>query len=122
MAWYAYPSRTCPHRKYLTSFPCPDKKVLIPASEVENSTPLATVNNGKKHVFYADRSSPPNIKDYLDGKSVQVAPFYPGTHFTAVSVNGKVTLFYKKLNPAGAIAATIYDGSSWKDGGIVVPA
>ncbi|KAJ1711539.1 hypothetical protein AFGD_008259 [Aspergillus flavus] len=99
-----------------------DEKVLVPASEVENSTPLATVNNGKKHVFYADRSSPPNIKDYLDGKSVQVAPFYPGTYFTAVSVNGKVTLFYKKLNPAGAIAATIYDGSSWKDGGIVVPA
>ncbi|KAE8315972.1 hypothetical protein BDV41DRAFT_574352 [Aspergillus transmontanensis] len=99
-----------------------DEKVLIPASEVENSSPLATVNNGKKHVFYASRSSPHKIKDNIDGNSVEVAPFYPGTYLTAVSVNGKVTLFYKSLNPVGAIAAKIYDGSSWKDGGIVVPA
>ncbi|KAE8139373.1 hypothetical protein BDV38DRAFT_291441 [Aspergillus pseudotamarii] len=99
-----------------------DEKVLIPASEVGNSTPLAALNNGKKHVFYADRSSPPKIKDRIDGNTVDVAPFYPGTHLTAVSVNGKVTLFYKSLNPVGAIAAKIYDGSSWKDGGIVVPA
>ncbi|PIG84419.1 hypothetical protein AARAC_002331 [Aspergillus arachidicola] len=99
-----------------------DEKVLIPASEVENSSPLATVNNGKKHVFYASRSSPRKIKDNIDGNSVEVAPFYPGTYLTAVSVNGKVTLFYKSLNPVGAIAAKVYDGSSWKDGGIVVPA
>ena len=122
--WHGKPilHETCLYQTYLTSFPWPDKKVLIPASEVGNSTPLASLNNGKKHVFYADRSSPPKIKDCIDGNTVDVAPFYPGTHLTAVSINGKVTLFYKSLNPVGAIATKIYDGSSWKDGDIVVPA
>ncbi|KNG88219.1 hypothetical protein ANOM_004597 [Aspergillus nomiae NRRL 13137] len=99
-----------------------DKKTLVPASEVGNSTPLATVNDGKKHVFFADKSSPSKIKHRVDDRTVEVAPFYPGTRFSALVVNGKVTLFYKKLNPVGAIAAQVYDGSSWKDGGIVVPA
>ncbi|KAE8381728.1 hypothetical protein BDV26DRAFT_64350 [Aspergillus bertholletiae] len=99
-----------------------DEKVLIPASEVQISTPLAAVNNGKKHLFFADKSSPPKIKGHIGGSTVEVAPFYPGTHLSAISTDGKVTLFYKSLNPVGAIASKIYDGSSWKDGGIVVPA
>ncbi|KAE8352508.1 hypothetical protein BDV28DRAFT_157833 [Aspergillus coremiiformis] len=99
-----------------------DEKVLIPASEVQISTPLAALNDKKKHVFYADKSSPPKIMDCVDGETMEVASFYPGTYLTALSVNGQVTLFYKVLNPAGAIATMIYDGSSWKNGTTVVPA
>ena len=123
-SWHGKPpcDETYLYRRCLTSFSCPDKKTLVPASEVGNSTPLAAVNDGKKHVFFADKSSPSKIKHRVDDKTVEVAPFYPGTRFSALVVNGKVTLFYKKLNPVGAIAAQVYDGSSWKDGGIVVPA
>ncbi|KAF7596818.1 protein kinase ssp1 [Aspergillus hancockii] len=99
-----------------------DKKVLVPSSEVQISTPLATVNADKKHLIYVDKSSPAKIKDYVEGKSVDVANFYPGTRLAALSVNGKLTVFYKILNPAGAIATKVYDGSSWKDGTTVVPA
>ncbi|KAE8396362.1 hypothetical protein BDV23DRAFT_168176 [Aspergillus alliaceus] len=99
-----------------------DDGVLIQASNVQISTPLATVNAGKKHVFYVDKSSPSKIKDRVDGKDVEVANFYPGTRLAALSVDNKVTLFYKILNPAGAIATKVYTGSSWADGSTVVPA
>ncbi|KAE8154064.1 hypothetical protein BDV25DRAFT_167773 [Aspergillus avenaceus] len=99
-----------------------DDKVLIPTSDVQISTPLATVNAGKKHVFYVDRSSPPMIKDLMDGDTMDVASFYPGTRLSALSSNGQVTLFYKLLNPVGAIASRVFDGSTWRDGPIVVPA
>jgi hypothetical protein len=99
-----------------------DMKILIPTSDVEISTPLATVDADEKHLIYVDKSSPPKIKDLVGGKTVDVADFYPGTRLAALSVNGEVTVFYKLLNPAGAIATKLYDGSSWKNGTTVVPA
>ncbi|KAE8154834.1 hypothetical protein BDV25DRAFT_82766 [Aspergillus avenaceus] len=99
-----------------------DDGILVPASNVQISTPLATVNADNKHVFYVDKSSPSKIQDRVDGKDIEVANYYPGTHLDALVVDNKVTLFYKSLNPAGAIATKVYDGSSWADGATVVPA
>lgn len=98
--------------------------MYIKAEDVQASTPIAAASNpsgnGKQHVIIADKAK--KIQDYVDGKKVEVAPYYPGTGLGAVPQGDKVILFYKSLNPVGAIVSAHYDGSSWKTGHTVVPA
>lgn len=97
--------------------------VYIEKDKVQPTTPLACTrtSDNKVHLFYAGMGG--SIMHVTDGKnSEELVKFYPGSKLGATSVDNKITMFYRNLNPVGEVGTLENDSGSWKHGSTVIRA
>jgi len=95
----------------------------IDKEQVQPTTPLAATrtSDGKVHLFYAGKSG--KIIHATDGsRTEELINFYPGSKLGVTSVENKITLFFRSLNPVGEVGTLENDDGSWKHGTTVIPA
>lgn len=102
---------------------CTDRGTIVEKDKVQATTPIASTltQDGKFHVFYVDKSN--MIVHCTDGtKNEQLVQFYPGSKLGATSVENKITLFYRNLNPVGEVGTLENQNGEWKRGTTVIRA
>ncbi|KAB8302169.1 hypothetical protein EYC80_005616 [Monilinia laxa] len=92
-----------------------DQGAIIKGSLVAANTSLAATktSDGKTHIFYASKSSPPKIIHSVDGGSEELVDFYPGSKIGTTSSENKASTFYRSLNPVGNVEQKEYEGGNW---------
>lgn len=96
---------------------------MIDHDKIAVNTPISVFyQENKRHVLCVNNADPMIIQDYIFGNSepVSVEKFYPGSNFTTVILEDQPTLFYKSLNPVGAIATKVFKEGKWKDRSVII--
>ncbi|KAB8298313.1 hypothetical protein EYC80_002042 [Monilinia laxa] len=100
-----------------------DRGAFVEKDNVQATTPLASTltKDGKVHLFYVDKNN--MIVHSIDGsQNEQLLQFYPGSKLGATSVDNKITLFFRNLNPVGEVGTLENEDGQWKRGTTVIPA
>nr|ACR43470.1 developmental-specific protein Ssp1 [Sclerotinia minor] len=100
-----------------------DRGTFIPKDKVQATTPLACTmtKDGSVHLFYVSKTN--MIIHCTDGKKEEeLINFFPGSKLGATSVENKITLFFRNLNPVNEVGTLENDNGSWKHGTTVIPA
>ncbi|KAE8148087.1 hypothetical protein BDV25DRAFT_131539 [Aspergillus avenaceus] len=94
-----------------------DMGTVVEGRKVMVNTPLAAVNkDGMNHLIYADNQM--KIMDMVEGKTIQVASrIYGNAGINAIPYKDRVVLFYKLIDPVGAIGTASYRDGKWKEEG-----
>lgn len=83
-------------------------------------TPLASARyEGKNHILYADDQM--RLRDYVDGKTIDVVQrVYGDAGINAMVYRNKIILFYKMIEPEGAIGTASFTEGKWKEEGVFI--
>lgn len=93
---------------------------MLEGSRVMVRTPLASVRyEGKNHILYADDQM--RLRDYVDGKTIDVVQrVYGDAGINAMVYRNKIILFYKMIEPEGAIGTASFTEGKWKEEGVFI--
>ncbi|KAE8349897.1 hypothetical protein BDV28DRAFT_163314 [Aspergillus coremiiformis] len=110
--WWRYDARE--HRRWH------NKGVILEGKHVMVRTPLAAVHHdGKNHILYGDDQR--RLRDFVDGKSIDVARrVYGDAGINAMVYRDRIILFYKLVDPEGAIGTAMYSEGKWKEEGVFI--
>ncbi|KNG85437.1 hypothetical protein ANOM_007923 [Aspergillus nomiae NRRL 13137] len=97
-----------------------NKGKVLEGSRVMVRTPLASVHfEGKNHILYADDQM--RLRDYVDGKTIDVVRrVYEDAGINAMVYRNKIILFYKMVEPEGAIGTAFFTEGRWKEEGVFI--
>ncbi|KAE8386961.1 protein kinase ssp1 [Aspergillus alliaceus] len=99
-----------------------NKGIVLEGKGVMVRTPLAAVNyDGKNHILYADDQM--RLRDFVDGNTIDVARrVYGDAGINAMVYRNQIILFYKLVEPEGAIGKATFTEGKWKEEGVFIKA
>ncbi|TGO51814.1 hypothetical protein BCON_0154g00340 [Botryotinia convoluta] len=100
-----------------------DRGVYVEKDKVQATTPIACTmtKDGSVHLFYVAKNN--KIVHCADGKKEEeLVNFFPGSKLGATSVENKITLFFRNLNPVNEVDILENENGSWKQGSTVIRA
>lgn len=114
---------TCHYANSLEANIYLDRGVYVEKDKVQATTPIACTmtKDGSVHLFYVAKNN--KIVHCRDGKEEEeLVNFFPGSKLGATSVDNKITLFFRNLNPVNEVGTLENENGSWKHGSTVIRA
>lgn len=114
---------TCQHANTLEANNFLDRGVYVEKDNVQPTTPIACTmtKDGSVHLFYVSKSN--KIVHCTDGKKEEeLINFFPGSKLGATSVDNKITLFFRNLNPVNEVGTLKNENGTWERGSTVIRA